>query len=126
MATKRLTGEMRCATFDYRDAGFGFPMAKVAASLAVSGLIFVLLGGLVAPALAGSASCVDGLTRSKSACADASSQEFTAQKKRTRVVIYGRRTNLGPNAVRQCRSWLAKEYRVSGPVIVPQMYCWWE
>src|SRR5690349_19326935 len=114
---------MRCATFGCRDAGFGFPMAKV---LAVSGVIFVLLGGLVTPAPAGPASCVDGLTRTKSACADASSQEFTAQKKRTRVVIYGRRTNLGPNAVRQCRSWLAKEYRVSGPVIVPQMYCWWE
>src|SRR6478672_3443427 len=94
---------MRCATFDCRDEGFGFPMAKVAASLAVLGLIFVLLGGLVAPALAGSASCVDGLTRSKSACADASSQEFTAQKKRTRVVIYGRRTNTASAVRSSCR-----------------------
>jgi hypothetical protein len=51
---------------------------------------------------------------------------LAAQKKRPRVVIYGRRSYPGPNAVRQCRSWLAREYRVSGPVIVPQMYCWWE
>ena len=29
----------------------------------------------------------------------------------------------GRNAKRYCRSWLAKEYRVSGPVIVPQMHC---
>jgi hypothetical protein len=42
------------------------------------------------------------------------------------VTIYRRRVSLPPNAVRQCRSWLAREYRVSGPVIVPQMYCWWE
>ena len=101
-------------------------MAKVAAGLALSGLIFVLLAGSVMPAPAGSRNCADGLTRSSSACADVSSQEFAAQKKRTRVVIYGRRSYLGPNAVRQCRSWLAKEYRVSGPVITPQMYCWWE
>jgi hypothetical protein len=101
-------------------------MAKVAAGLALSGPIFVLLAGLVTSAPASSASCVDGLARATSACVDTSSQEFAAQKKRPRVVIYGRRTYLGPNAVRQCRSWLAREYRVSGPVIVPQMYCWWE
>ena len=32
----------------------------------------------------------------------------------------------GPNAKRYCRSWLVKEYRVSGPVIVPRMQCWWQ
>jgi hypothetical protein len=32
----------------------------------------------------------------------------------------------GPNAVRQCTSWLATEYRPSGTVIVPRMRCWWE
>jgi hypothetical protein len=32
----------------------------------------------------------------------------------------------GPGAVRQCTSWLATENRVSGPVIVPRMRCWWE
>jgi len=95
-------------------------MAKVAAGLALSGLIFVLLGGSVTPAPAGSANCA------ANSCVDTSSQELAAQKKRPRVVIYGRRSYPGPNAVRQCRSWLAREYRVSGPVIVPQMYCWWE
>jgi hypothetical protein len=32
----------------------------------------------------------------------------------------------GPNAVRLCRSWLARENRPSGTVIVPRMRCWWE
>ena len=32
----------------------------------------------------------------------------------------------GPGAVRQCTSWLATENRLSGPVITPQMRCWWE
>jgi hypothetical protein len=32
----------------------------------------------------------------------------------------------GPGAVRQCTSWLASENRLSGPVITPQMRCWWE
>jgi hypothetical protein len=32
----------------------------------------------------------------------------------------------GPGAVRQCTSWLATENRVSGPVVVPRMRCWWE
>jgi hypothetical protein len=49
--------------------------------------------------------------------------EFAAQS-RPRVTIYPRRP--GPNARRQCRSWLVKEYRISGPVIVPRMRCWWE
>jgi hypothetical protein len=32
----------------------------------------------------------------------------------------------GPGGVRQCTSWLARENRPSGPVIVPRMRCWWE
>ena len=32
----------------------------------------------------------------------------------------------GPGFVRQCASWLAPEARASGPVIVPQMRCWWQ
>lgn len=32
----------------------------------------------------------------------------------------------GRNAVRQCTSWLATEYRPSGTVVTPQMRCWWE
>ena len=54
----------------------------------------------------------------------ASTQELAAQS-RPRITIHPRRTHPGPNVKRYCRSWLAKEYRVSGPVIVPQMHCWW-
>jgi hypothetical protein len=32
----------------------------------------------------------------------------------------------GPGAVRECTSWLAQEYRPSGPVITPRMRCWWQ
>ena len=54
-------------------------------------------------------------------------QDLAAQiRRRPRVVIRPRRIEPGPNAKRQCQSWLAQEYRVSGPVIVPQMHCWWE
>jgi hypothetical protein len=42
---------------------------------------------------------------------------------------YPRTDNLGfpgRNAVRQCVSWLATEYRPSGTVVVPYMRCWWQ
>jgi hypothetical protein len=53
-------------------------------------------------------------------------QEFAAQTvRRPHIVIRPRRIEPGPNSKRYCRSWLAKEYRVSGPVIVPQQQCWW-
>jgi hypothetical protein len=51
-------------------------------------------------------------------------QEFAAQS-RPRITIRPR-IHPGPNSKRYCRAWLAKEYRVSGPVIVPQMRCWWQ
>lgn len=82
-------------------------MSKIAVSLGLAGMILALVGGAAASALP-------------------SSLELTAQKKRPHVTIYPRRTYPGPYAIRQCRSWLTKEYRVSGPVIVPQMHCWWE
>jgi hypothetical protein len=34
--------------------------------------------------------------------------------------------HLPPNAVRQCKFWLAQENRPSGTVIVPREVCWWE
>jgi len=49
----------------------------------------------------------------------------SAAQSRPRITIHPRSTYPGRNAKRLCRSWLAKEYRVSGPVIVPQMRCWW-
>jgi len=32
----------------------------------------------------------------------------------------------GPGYVRQCSSRLAMEARLSGPVLVPRMRCWWQ
>jgi hypothetical protein len=54
-----------------------------------------------------------------------STRELAAQS-RPRITIHPRRMHPGPNAKRYCQSWLAREYRVSGPVIVPQMRCWWD
>jgi hypothetical protein len=67
-----------------------------------------LLFGLIAPAFA------------------QGSNDDSNRRSRTRVTIYPRHYYLGPSAKRRCESWLAKEYRVSGPVIVPQKRCWWE
>ena len=54
-------------------------------------------------------------------------QEFAAQTtRRPHIVIRPRRIEPGPNSKRYCRFWLAKEYRVSGPVIVPQQQCRWQ
>lgn len=102
-------------------------MPKIAHGLGPLGLIFVLICGAAAPALAESFRCGD--PQAHPDCVGSGTppiQEFAAQKKRQRVTIYGRRYSPGPNAVRQCRSWLVTEYRISGTVIVPQMYCWWE
>jgi hypothetical protein len=52
--------------------------------------------------------------------------DFSAQSSRPRVTIYPRQNTVRSNSVRQCRSQLVKEYRVSGTVIVPKTQCWWE
>ncbi|MGH6665124.1 MAG: hypothetical protein ACREB2_09520 [Pseudolabrys sp.] len=72
-------------------------------------LIFAISAGFLAPAAA-------QVSRNP--------REFAAQSARPRITIHPRRV---PNrySVRQCRSWLIKEYRVSGTVITPQMRCWW-
>jgi hypothetical protein len=79
----------------------GRAIAKVIGSLALA----ALLAGVAAPALA---------------------QDSDVTRSRPRIVIHPRTTHPGPNAKRYCRSWLVKEYRVSGPVIVPRMQCWWQ
>jgi len=94
-------------------------MSNIPVRLALIGLIFVFSAGGAVPASAQPSVCND---ENLANCPP----ERVAQKKRPRVTIYPRRVYPGPNAIRQCRSWLAKEYRVSGPVIVPQMRCWWE
>lgn len=60
----------------------------------------------------------------------ASATELSAQQQRrsrTRIVVRPERylSYPGPNAVRQCEAWLQPENRTSGPVITPQMRCWW-
>jgi hypothetical protein len=53
-------------------------------------------------------------------------REFAAQTvRRPHIVIHPRHLQPGPNSKRICRFWLAQEYRVSGPVIVPQQQCRW-
>ena len=94
-------------------------MSNIAVRLTLIGLMFALSAGAGIPASAEPAACNDKTAANCPA-------ERAAQKKRPRVTIYPRRVYPGPNAKRQCRSWLAQEYRVSGPVIVPQMRCWWE
>ena len=94
-------------------------MSNTPVRLALIGLIFVLGAGGGTPASAQPSVCNNEISAN---CPP----ERVAQKKRPRVTIYPRRVYPGPNAKRQCRSWLVQEYRVSGPVIVPQMRCWWE
>ena len=61
-----------------------------------------------------------------SAQSGARSSDEAAARPRPRVVIQPQRYRLGPNARRECRARLVQEVRASGPVIVPQTYCWWE
>ena len=93
-------------------------MMRIATGLAFGALIFAVAVGATAVAAA------DDLRPGVAAAP--LTHEFPTHKKRPRLTIYPRRVYPGPNAKRQCRSWLAQEYRVSGPVIVPQMRCWWE
>ncbi len=58
----------------------------------------------------------------------ASAQDRAESHRPPRIVIYPRHGTVEPppNAKRYCTSWLQKEARVSGPVIVPHMRCWWQ
>jgi hypothetical protein len=50
--------------------------------------------------------------------------EISAQR-RARLTVYPAARYPGPNATRHCESWLARENRPSGPVLTPQMRCYW-
>ncbi len=105
-------------------------MIKIATGFAFVGLIFAMVAGASIPASAEDSSCANRqLPRTRVVgCSETApfTREFAAQKKRPRVTIYPRHVRPGPYAKRQCYSWLVTEYRVSGPVIAPQMRCWWE
>jgi len=66
-----------------------------------------------------------GAVQVAAAAPDEQRQELAAQR-RPHITIYPRQRALGPDAKRYCRAWLAQEYRVSGPVIVPRQTCWWQ
>jgi len=70
------------------------------------------------------AALLTGAAATASAEQSSTVRELSAQS-RPHIVIRPYRTSPGPNSKRYCHSWLVKEYRVSGPVITPQMRCWW-
>lgn len=87
-------------------------MPRIAFGLAMMALAFAAMAGGTCPASAQAAS--------------QNTRDAAIQAPRPRITIHPRETRPGPNSTRQCRSWLAQEYRVSGPVIVPRMQCWWQ
>jgi len=95
-------------------------------------LIFAFNSGSLLPASAEFFGC-DDQHPARAACSSVRSQarvspytqEFAAQS-HPRITIYPLRSSPGRNAKRHCQSWLVKEYRISGPVIVPRMRCWWK
>jgi len=105
-------------------------MPKNCNFFALLALMFAISAGMLAPASAEFFGCNDKHSRvlasSNSAPSGGSyTHEFAAQSARPRITVHPRH-RLGRHAVRHCHSWLAKEYRVSGPVIVPQMRCRWD
>ena len=108
-------------------------MLRIVSGLALTALMAALIG-LSTPASAEFFGCNDQhAARTASygrapayARATPFTQEFAAQSSGPRITIYPRHRHLSPNAKRHCRAWLAKEYRVSGTVIVPRQQCWWE
>ena len=99
---------------------------------ALLALMLVISAGMLVPASAEFFGCNDkpGQVLSydghRAYASARTTHEFAAQSARPRVTIYPRRTLVTRNSVRQCRSTLVKEYRISGTVIVPRMQCWWE
>ncbi len=93
---------------------------KVASAILIPAVVVLLVVASIAysePAQAAETSAVAAAT------------EVSAQQRRprTRITVTPRRylAYPGPNAVRQCTSWLQPENRPSGSVITPQMRCWW-
>jgi hypothetical protein len=104
-------------------------MPKNCNFFALLALIFAISAGFLVPASAEFFGCNDKPARVLASYASAATgsgdtHEFAAQS-RPRITVRPRHYP-GRYAVRHCRSWLAKEYRVSGPVIVPQMRCRWD
>jgi hypothetical protein len=108
-------------------------MRRIVAGVAVAALMGAIVAGFAGPAAAEFFGCNEKTTsrvlpsRTRAYSANARyTHEFAAQTTRPRITIHPRHVQLGRNATRHCRAWLAKEYRVSGPVIVPRQECWWQ
>lgn len=100
-------------------------MPRKSKFLGLLALILAFSAGITAPAWAEFFGCHD--TPGKVLAVyngDGYTHDFAAQTARPRITIHPRH-RLNRYSVRHCRSWLTKEYRVSGPVIVPQQRCWW-
>lgn len=59
------------------------------------------------------------------AATDNDTSKDASTQRRPRITVYPRPNYPGPYATRHCDSWLEKEYRVSGTVVVPRMRCYW-
>jgi hypothetical protein len=131
-----LTEQLKWTTVNDYGVTVGDPMPRIATGFGLVALIFALMVVVVAPASAEFFGFDDqhpARTTSYHAYSHAPSyarvsrytDEFAAQR-RPRITIRPRQRSPGRHAKRYCRSWLAQEYRISGPVIVPRMQCWWQ
>ena len=105
-------------------------MPKNRAYFAVLVLVLAIFAGLLLPASAEFFGCNDNkASHAYSSYASAEGGRYThefAAQSRPRIVIHPRRKHVTRNSKRHCQSWLSQEYRVSGPVVTPQMRCWWD
>lgn len=87
-------------------------------------LILAFSAGISAPAWAEFFGCHDTPGKVLALYNGDYSHVYAQQIARPRITIHPRH-RLSRYSVRHCRSWLTKEYRISGPVIVPQQRCRW-
>jgi len=91
---------------------------------ALAAAVFATLTGFTAPASAEFFGCDDQHHAARHVAysySDPAPFSRHYAQARPHVTIHPQRS-----AKRYCRSRLVKEYRLSGTVIVPRMYCWWQ
>jgi len=92
----------------------------------LTGLTLALAAGLPVTAPASALEAATSHVRPADLALSAQQRRVRVVREPVRIRITPLYRNPGPNAVRQCTSWLAPEWRPSGTVIVPRMQCWWE
>ena len=95
-------------------------MRRITATAFMTTIVLALVGFV--PASGGIARAAAEAAKAGPA-SDVSAQQRT-RRAPSRIRVFP--SSPGPNAVRQCRFWLAQEFRPSGTVIVPRQRCWWE